>query len=104
MQTEVAAAHTAAPDKLWIFGLGLMLMAFVPMLLLAAARPSSWLVKIIIALDWGYVVIATVCIFLHGHNMTAYGLYSAILSALLVALFAVLQQRALTAKAREVRI
>lgn len=91
--TNFVTAHAAVPDRLWTLGLGAMLLAYVPMLLFAAARPEAWLVKTIIALDWGYVSITTGFFILHWQQMDSLGLALVVSTTLLVALFAGLQQK-----------
>jgi hypothetical protein len=101
--TAFVTAHAAVPDRLWTLGLGAMLLAYVPMLLFAAARPDAWLVRTIIALDWGYVAIATAFFVRRWQQMDGLGLALVVSTTLLVALFAIIQQRGLTAVSREAR-
>ncbi len=88
--------RTALPNPFWAIGLGVMLASFVPMLLLAAAWPKIWLVKAIIALDWAYVIIATLFFSIYWSAADAIGLGLILVSTSLVAMFALLQIRGLS--------
>ncbi len=92
---ELVLRHTAIPALIWITGLGLMLLSYVPMLLFAASRPHDWLVKTIILLDWGFVVIATIWLVLSWQRADAVGIALETVSIVIVGLFAFLQQRGL---------
>ena len=98
---EWVAAHIGLPSRIWAIGLGIMLTSYVPILLIAAARPAIWLVKIIIALDWGFVAIATLFLATHWAKADAAGTALVVVPTLLVALFAWLQMRGLGAIQRE---
>jgi hypothetical protein len=91
------AAHTALPAKLWATGLGAMLGAYVPMLLFAARRPMPWLVKTIIALDWGFVAIASLFLATHWTQIDVTGIALITSSTALVGLFAWVQMCKLAA-------
>lgn len=95
------AAHSGLPSRIWVIGLGVMLASYVPILLIAAARPAIWLVKTIIALDWGFVAIAAVFLATHWTKADAAGTALVVVPTLLVALFAWLQMRGLGAIQRE---
>lgn len=97
------AAHICLPSRIWVIGLGIMLASYVPILLIAAARPMVWLAKTIIALDWGFVAIAMVFLATHWTKADAAGTALVIVPTLLVALFAWLQMRGLGAMQREAR-
>lgn len=94
--TSFVAIHAGVPELLWIQVLGFLLLAYVPTLLFAAWRPMRWLVITIIILDWGYVFIAVVFFLNHWTLADELGAIMVIGSTALVALFAVLQQRALS--------
>lgn len=94
--TSFIVTHAGVPDVLWVQILGLMLLAYVPTLLLAAWMPARWLVTTIIVLDWGYVLLAMVFLVSHWKLADALGATIVIGSAAFVALFAVLQQRGLS--------
>lgn len=96
--------HTALPGTIWALALGAMLASYVPILLIAAKRPMVWLVKTIIVLDWGYVAIAAVFLLTHLGKADGLGLALIIGSTSLVALFALLQMRGLSALQRESRV
>lgn len=87
------ARHTAVPDVLWIIALGVMLLAFVPMLLFAAARPIGLLVRLIIALDWGYVAIAIIYLGFNWQKADALGAGMIAFTALVVSVFAIVQKQ-----------
>ncbi len=89
------AAHTALPDRLWVIGIGIMLLLYVPILLFAAARPMVWLVRTIIILDWSYVLIATTFFVFRWREMDMTGTLLVLISTILVATFAYLQQKGL---------
>jgi len=76
----------------WLLAIGGMLIAYVPMLLWAAARPSPWLVRTIVLLDWGYVVIAVAFVLIRSPGFDPVGLAIAWGTAAVVALFAFVQQ------------
>ncbi len=97
------ALHSGLPGRLWAMGLGGMLALFVPMLVFASTRPLAWLVKTIIALDWGYVAIATAFLLTHLGEADAIGLVLIIVSIAVVAVFARLQMRGLAAMRGEAR-
>lgn len=80
----------------WLLALGGMLIAFVPMLLWAAASPVRWLVKIIVLLDWGYVAIAVAFVLFRANGFDATGLAIALGTSAVVAFFAIRQQRELS--------
>ena len=98
---EWLSAHIGLPSHIWVIGLGIMLASYVPILLIAAARPAIWLVKTIIALDWGFVAIAAVFLATHWAKVDAAGTALVVVATLLVALFAWLQMRGLGAMQRE---
>jgi hypothetical protein len=75
-----------------------MLASYVPILLVAAARPVPWLVKAIIVADWGYVAIALLHLICHLGQIKGAGMAIIVISTWLVAVFAVLQMRGLTAQ------
>ncbi|MDZ4315226.1 MAG: hypothetical protein U0989_10750 [Azonexus sp.] len=89
--------HSALPGRIWALGLGAMLALFVPMLLFASTRPSAWLVKTIIALDWAYVMIATAFLLTHLDEADAIGIALMIVTIAVVSVFARLQMRGLAA-------
>ena len=93
--------HTGIPTQIWITGLGLMLLSYAPMLLFAASRPYDWLVRIIILLDWGFVVIATIWLVCSLERADIVGIVLETVSIALVAVFAILQQRGLARQIRE---
>ena len=95
--------HSGLPGRIWAIGLGVMLAFYVPILLIAAARPSIWLVKTIIALDLGFVVIVSIFLATHWTKADAKGIALMIVPLSLVALFAWLQLRGLEAMQREPR-
>ncbi|MEQ1539262.1 MAG: hypothetical protein ABL928_10060 [Sphingorhabdus sp.] len=97
LSADFVAAHTAMPDRLWIIGLGVMLLSFVPMLLFASWRPMEWLVRLIILLDWGYVATALAYFLFNLGEVDSIGALLIILTAALVVLFAILQQRSCAA-------
>jgi len=101
---DFVAVRTQVPAQLWIIGLGIMLLSFVPLLLLAAARPSAWLVRTIIILDWGYVAIALIYFLLHWRQVDSIGAALILVPPAFVALFALLQQSGLTAISDEAAI
>ena len=78
-----------------------MLASYVPLLLLAAARPQLWLVKTIISLDWAYVAIATFFLVTHWTAADAIGIMVILVSTSVVALFAWLQMRGLALRQKE---
>jgi hypothetical protein len=96
--SDFVAAHTAMPDRLWIIGLGAMLLSFVPMLLFASWRPIGWLVRLIILLDWGYVAIASAYFLFNFGKVDAIGTALIVPTIVLVVLFAILQRRSCTAE------
>ncbi len=98
---ELVLRHTAIPALIWINGLGILLLSYVPMLLFAASRPHDWLIKTIILLDWGFVVIATIWLLVSWQRADAVGIAIETASTAIVALFAVLQQRGLV---RQIRV
>ena len=102
--SDFIAAQTVIPARFWIIGLGIMLMAFVPMLLLAAVRPAPWLVRTIVILDWGYIVIALAYYALNWRQIDDIGVALIIAPSAIVALFALLQQSRLAALAKEASI
>ena len=93
--------HTGVPAQIWITGLGLMLLSYVPILLFAAARPYDWLVGTIIWLDWSYVAIASFWLMSSWQRADAAGIALEVVSTAVVALFAVLQQRGLARQIRD---
>jgi hypothetical protein len=101
---DFVIAYTLVPSRFWIIGLGIMLLSFVPMLLLAAARPSAWLVRTIIILDWGYVAIALIYYLLNWRQVDSIGAALILLPSAFVALFALLQQSGLAAIPEQARI
>ena len=101
--TDWVTVHSGLPSRIWVIGLGVMLASYVPILLIAAARQAFWLVKTIIALDWGFVAIAAVFLATHWAKADAAGTALVIVPTLLVALFAWLQMRGLGAMQREAR-
>jgi len=103
MGGDWVAAHTALPSGIWATSLGLMLASYVPFLVFVALRPVTWLVRTIIALDWGYVCIATAYLITHWQQADATGLGLISLSTSLVALFAWLQMLGLAATRRDAR-
>lgn len=88
--------HTGIPSQIWISGLGLMLLAYVPILLFAALHPHDWLVRTIILLDWGFVIIASIWLVFSWQSADAWGIALAIIPTTLVGLLAILQQRGLS--------
>lgn len=92
---QAIAQHSALPSDIWVLALGAMLTGYVPILLFAAARPLTWLVKAIIAADWAYVAIASVVLFTRLGQADAAGVAMMAISSGLVALFAILQMRSL---------
>lgn len=76
----------------WLLAIGGMLIAYVPMLFWAAARPSPWLVRTIVLLDWGYVAIAVAFVLIRSTEFDAVGLAIAWGTSSVVALFAFVQQ------------
>jgi len=98
---EILLRHTGIPSQIWITGLGLMLLSYVPMLLFAASHPDDWLVRTIILLDWGFVVIATIWLLFSWQRADAVGIALETGSTAIVALFAVLQQHGLARQIRE---
>ena len=78
-----------------------MLLGFVPMLLFAAARPSVWLVRTIILLDWGYIAVALIYFMFHWQQVDSIGAALILLPPAFVALFAFLQQFGLAALPKE---
>ena len=93
--------HTGAPAQFWVTGLGILLLTYVPMLLFASMRPYDWLVRTIIALDWGYVVLAGLWLIYSWRGADGIGITLQLGSMALVALFAILQQRGLASQIRE---
>ena len=87
--------NTGAPAQIWITGLGLMLLSTVPLLLFAASHPHAWLVRLIIWLDWGYVLTAAIWLALSWPRAAGLGIALEAGSAGFVALFALVQQRGL---------
>ena len=96
LTADLIIAHIGVPDRIWIIGLGILLLSYVPMLLAAAARPLIWLVRTIIVLDWGYVAIASVFLLSNWKQIDSIGFAMIMLSSALVALFALLQQTGLS--------
>ena len=99
--SDFVTVHTMVPAPFWIIGLGIMLLTFVPMLLLAAARPAPWLVRIIILLDWGYVVIALGYYALNWRQVDGIGTSLILVPSTFVAVFALLQQSGLASHTRK---
>lgn len=96
----VVLRHTGIPAQIWISGLGLMLLSYVPVLLFAALHPHDWLVRTIILLDWGFVIIASIWLVFSWQRSDAVGIALATVPTALVALFAILQQRGLSRQIR----
>ncbi|MEQ1548979.1 MAG: hypothetical protein ABL918_10095 [Chakrabartia sp.] len=96
LTADLILAHIAVPDRIWIIGLGMLLLSYVPMLLVAAARPLIWLVRVIILLDWGYVAIVSVFLMSNWKQIDIIGFAMILPSTTLVALFALLQQTGLS--------
>ncbi len=92
--------HSGLPAPIWAIGLGVMLASYVPILLIAAARPTVWLIKTIIALDLGFVAIASIFLATHWTKADATGIALVIVPSVLVALFAWLQLRGFEAMQR----
>jgi len=92
----VITRHTGVPSQTWITALGLMLIAYVPVLLFTSVRPYRWLVMTIITFDWLYVAIVSAWLVLNGQRADLLGVTLAVVSTSLVAMFAVLQQHGLT--------
>lgn len=101
--TDWVTAHTALPGRPWTIALGIMLATYVPILLFAAARQMDWLVKTIIALDWGFVAIAAIFLAMSWSKVDATGAALIAVPALSVALFALLQAQGWTQSQREAR-
>lgn len=93
--TQTIAQRSALPNEIWVLVLGVMLASYVPILLFAAARPLTWLVKAIIAADWAYVAIASAVLFTRLGQADAAGVAMMAISTGFVALFAILQMRGL---------
>jgi hypothetical protein len=91
------AGHVALPGPIWALALGAMLASYVPVLLIAAARPLAWLVKTIVVLDWGFVAIASVYLVTYWGEVAGPGIALIIVPTVAVALFALLQSRGLDA-------
>jgi len=92
--TDIVVNHTAIP-RLWVLGLGLMLLTYVPMLLFTASSPFAWLVRTTILLDWGFVAVAILYSVLSTTMIDPIGWLLVGTPTVLVALFAILQQRGL---------
>lgn len=93
---EMLLRHTGIPSMIWVTGLGLMLLSYVPMLLFAAFHPFEWLVKLIILLDWCFVSVATVWLMFSWDRADIIGIVLQAGSISLVAVFAIIQQIGLT--------
>jgi hypothetical protein len=96
---DLLARHIPLPAFL-IQLLGGALVAFVLMLVVATRKPHPALVRLIIVLDWMYVVLAAVTALWLYRGYDAVGWTLEIGSAGIVALFAILQARALKREAR----
>jgi hypothetical protein len=93
LATTFVVTHCGILERFWVVVLGSMLLAYVPTLLLAAWRPTRWLIKTIIVLDWGYVGLAAIFCIIHWSKVSSVGAFMVIGSAFMVAVFAALQQK-----------
>ena len=100
LASNIIAHHTALPDPKWVMILGGLLLSFVPMLLFGAWKPYKWLIRLIILLDWGYVLLVVAFLIVLGPKSDFVGLTLAIVTALFVGMFATLQQKALNLDAK----
>ena len=98
---DFVTLRAGVPDRIWVLALGIVLLAYVPILLFAAWQPMAWLVKAIIALDWAYVLIAATFLASHWAQADGVGVMLVAGSTAFVALFAALQQRGLSQALRK---
>jgi hypothetical protein len=90
------SAMIAMQNSVWIIGLGIMLAAYVPILLYAASRQLRWLVTTIIVLDWGFVLMALAYYAFRNEKIDLPGMAVIMVPAAVVALFALIQMSAIS--------